>query len=136
MAINPTNIDKVKTWPVPTSVKEVEQFLGFVNYHRDHIQNYAVLYHLTGSKAVFKWEDVHQKAFEELKLKLISAPLLAYPNSSHTFVLDTDASSIAISGVLSQIHDGVEKIVSYESYVLTPAQRKWLVLHPRSGRIL
>ena len=59
VAINPGNIEKVKTWPIPTSVKEVEQFLGFVNYHRDHIQNYAELtadlYHLTGAKAVFEW---------------------------------------------------------------------------------
>ena len=71
MSINPENVEKVSKWPVPTSVKEVERFLGFANYHREHIKDYAsvtrVLYQLTGSKAVFNWLVEHQEAFELTK---------------------------------------------------------------------
>ena len=56
VSINPENVEKVSKWPVSTPVKEVERFLGFANYHREHIKDYAsvtrVLYQLTGSKAV------------------------------------------------------------------------------------
>ena len=55
VSINLENVQHVKSWPVPKSVKEVEQFLGFVNYHREHIQDFgklmSVLYKLTGSRA-------------------------------------------------------------------------------------
>ena len=64
------NVEKVKAWPIPRSVK-VEKFLEFVNYHREHIRDYAkiasALYELTGSKAVFKWEPKQQEAFDSLR---------------------------------------------------------------------
>ena len=69
--------------------------------------------------------DSQQQAFDHVKQQLISAPLLAYPNAKYTFVLDTDASNIAIGGVLSQIQNEVERVVCYGSYILTPAQRKY-----------
>ena len=77
VAVNPDNITKVKKWPIPQSVKDVEKFLGFVNYHRDHIQDYAgltsILYKLTGSKATFEWQESHQEAFDAAKEKLVNA---------------------------------------------------------------
>ena len=131
MSINPENVEKVSKWPVPTSVKEVERFLGFANYHREHIKDYAsvtrVLYQLTGSKVVFNWLDEHQEAFELTKQRLISAPILSYPNAEDVFVLDTDASGHAIGAVLSQIQNDCEKVICYGSYVLTPEQRKYCV---------
>ena len=105
VSVNPENVQRVKSWPVPKSVKEVEQFLGFVNYHREHIQDFAkltsVLYKLTGSHATFYWGEPEQEAFDQLKEKMISAPILGYPNSEDTFVLDTDASNYSIGAVLS-----------------------------------
>ena len=50
---------------------------------------------------------------------------MAFPNSDNLFVLDTDASDTAIGGVLSQIQDGTEKVISYGSFILTPAQRRY-----------
>ena len=90
VSINPENVQHVKSWPVPKSVKEVEKFLGFVNYHSEHIQDYAkltsMLYKLTGSRATFYWGEPEQKAFNQLKEKMISAPILGYPNSKGSFV--------------------------------------------------
>lgn len=71
VAINPANITAVQGWATPQSVTQVEAFLGFVNYHRDHLKDYAAnaapLYELTGSKVPFTWRDHHQQAFEHLK---------------------------------------------------------------------
>ena len=110
---------KFKKWPVPESVKDMEKFLGFVNYHREHIEDYAriasILYKLTGSKATFEWYGDYQEA-----------PILAYLSATDQFILDTDASGSAIEAVLSQLQDGVEKVISYEIYVLTP-ERKYCV---------
>ena len=131
VSVNPENVQRVKSWPVLKSVKAVEQFLGFVNYHWEHIQDYAkltsVLYKLTGSCATFYWGELEQKAFNQLKEKKISALILGYPNSKDTFVLDTDASNLSIGAVLSQIQDGHERVICYGSYVLTPEQRKYCV---------
>ena len=131
VSVNPENVEKVKNWPVPKSVKDVEKFLGFLNYHREHIQNYArdtsVLYKLTGSRAIFTWDEEHQKAFEFLKDRMINAPILSYPSANGVFILDTDASGSAIGAVLSQIQNDIEKVISYGSYILTPEQRRYCV---------
>ena len=131
VAVNPENVRKVRDWPVPKSVKDVERFLGFLNYHREHIRDYAsstqILYKFTGSKAKFSWGESEQSAFDSLKEILTSAPILAYPNPSDTFVLDTDASEYAIGAVLSQLQDGKERVICYGSYVLSPEQRKYCV---------
>jgi hypothetical protein len=64
--IAPGKIEAVKNWPVPKCKKDVESFLGFANYHRQHIRGFAgltaTLYDLTGSKkgATFEWQDRQQ----------------------------------------------------------------------------
>ena len=59
LAVDPKKIEAVVSWPIPTSKKDVESFLGFVNYHRSHIKDYASLagplYQVTGKKAEFSW---------------------------------------------------------------------------------
>ena len=131
VAVNPDNITKVKKWPIAQSVKDEEKFLGFVNYHHDHIHDYArptfILYKLTGNKATFEWQESQQEAFDCVKEKLVKGPILAYPNATDIFILDTDASGTAIGAVLSQLQDGDEKVISYGSYVLILEQRKYCV---------
>ena len=131
VSVNPENIEKVQNWPIPNSVKEVEQFLGFVNYHREHIKNYAaiakLLYSLTGPRVKFHWLEKHQEAFDELIQIMTNLPTLSYPNPDHKFILDTDASDLAIGAELLQ-YDPVtntENVISYGSYSLTPAQQKY-----------
>ena len=41
--INPKGIEAIVNWPVPKNIKELQQFLGFVNYHREHLDNYSKL---------------------------------------------------------------------------------------------
>ncbi|VDH91342.1 Hypothetical predicted protein [Mytilus galloprovincialis] len=70
ISIDRKNIDTVQKWPVPKSKKELESFLGFANYHREHVSHYAALaaplHVLTGGKE-FKWESEHQDAFNSIK---------------------------------------------------------------------
>ena len=127
--ITASKIRAVKDWPVPTNKTEVESFLGFSNYHRDHVQGYAgiskCLYELTGKCPTFAWEEKHQETFERIKTALTSAPCLSYPRKEGTFILDADASQVCIGAELSQQQDGQEKVVCYASRVLTPVQRRY-----------
>ena len=101
--------------------------MGFVNYHRDHVKNFAELtsplYELAHTE--FYWDDHHDIAFREIKEKLYLTPCLVYPIPNGEFILDTDASDRAIGAVLSQIQNGEEKVISYASHVLLKEQRKY-----------
>lgn len=129
IAVNPDSIEAVKKWPIPKGKKDVESFLGFSNYHRDHIKNFAEiaepLHQLTGQKTDFAWHEKHQQAFEQLKEALLNAVILSFPTPDDIFILDTDASEKTIGAELSQVQNGVEKTISYASRVLTPTQRKY-----------
>ena len=69
--------------------------------------------------------EEQQRAFEQLKEALINAVVLSFSTSDDTFILDTDASERTIGAELSQIQEGVEKVIGYASKVLTPTQRKY-----------
>ena len=66
-------------------------------------------------------------AFTELKSRLTSAPILAFPDFRFPFVLDTDASQTGIGAVLSQVQGGMEKVIAYASRSLTKAERRYSV---------
>ena len=124
--------DHIKTvleWPIPKCRKDLECFLGFVNYHREFIQGMAGrttwLYELTGSRAKWEWTEEHTQVFEELRKAMTSPPVLGFPNTRDLFILDTDASDFAIGAELSQLQDGKEQVISYASKTLNSSQRKY-----------
>ena len=129
---DPAKTEKVATWPVPTSKREVQQFLGLANYYRRFVKNFATiakpLHHLTEKTAKFEWTEQAQSAFEELRLRLVTAPVLAFPDYTRPFILDTDASETGVGAVLSQLcEDGSECVVAYASRVLTRPERRYCV---------
>ena len=129
---DPQKTSKVKDWPTPTTVQETQQFLGLVNYYRRFIQNFASvaqpLHRLTEKNTTFKWSKECEQAFNTLKTYLTSAPVLALPDWSRPFVLDTDASDVGIGAVLSQIHqDGTEHVICYASRTLSKPERNYCV---------
>ena len=131
VAVNPKNIESIKLWPVPKTVKDVQKFCGFMNYHRRMIDRYAEhsdpLYKLITKqeRGNIHWEDIHQKSFDKLKQLLMEAPILPYPDPEHIFVLDTDASSSSIACSLQQLVFGDLKVISFGSYTMTPQQRRY-----------
>ena len=124
-------INAVSKWPVPTSGRDVQQFLGLVGYYRNYIQNFATiakpLYQLTERGREFDWSKECSISFQELRSRLVAAPILAFPDFSKTFLLDTDACETGIGAVLSQEHDGLERVVAYASRTLSKAERKYCV---------
>ena len=130
ISIDPAGLDTLEKWAVPQSVRQVESYLGWMNYHRAYIPHFASvaapLYELTGAKAVFRWEEKHQKAFEELKKILGKAPTLAFPLKDRPFVLDVDASLTACGGALYQATgNGPHRLIAFGSFSFTPAQRRY-----------
>ena len=128
---DPDKIEAVRCWPTPQSQTEVRSFVGLCSYYRRFIPDFASvakpLILLTEKNTTFKWGTDQESAFEVLKQKLISAPVLSYPDRDATFVLDTDASNVGLGAVLSQIVDGREKVIAYGSRVLTKAERRYCI---------
>ena len=101
VSISPDKLEAVKQWPTPTNAKELLSFLGFMNYHRNHIQNFAQvsadLYKLVHSDT-FIGRSRQQACFDKLKELAISAPMLSHPSPDGLFVLDTDSSDHQLGG--------------------------------------
>lgn len=129
ISVNPESVEVIKSWPIPKTKKQLESFLGFTNYHREHIRNYsniaAPLHRLTREKTEFDWNDTCQEAFSNLKSALIQATILGYPDPNETFILDTDASDGTIGAELSQIQNGIERTICFASKIMTATQRKY-----------
>jgi hypothetical protein len=132
VSADPCKVEKVVNWPVPTSTKEIQQFLGLSSYYRRFIKGFAdiarPLHRLTERNAVFRWTRECQSAFDTLRAVLTSAPVLAYPDYTKPFILDTDASNSGIGGVLSQRDaNGEERVIAYASRALSKPERNYCV---------
>jgi len=121
-------IKAVKEWKTPTRLKGVESFLRFANFYQQFIHNFSytarLLNELKGKKE-WKWEEEHQRAFEELKEKITSQLVLSLPRREGKFRVETDASGHAIGGVLSQEQDGKWKPIAFLSRTMQPAERNY-----------
>ena len=128
---DPIKTTAVAEWPVPANVTELRSFLGFCTYYRRFVRDFsklaAPLHDLTKAGVPFKWNSACHAAFENLKEVLTNAPVLQYPDPHKPFILDTDASSVGVGAVLSQVIDGVERVVAYFSRTLSPAERNYCV---------
>ena len=152
ISVQQHKVKAVASWPVPTTVKEVKGFLGLTNYYRKFVNEYSrVAVPLTemtkkpkkvvngkthrsqisqtkAADSKFSWGPAQQKAFDELKARLVSAPILAHPDPSRQYILHTDASGFAIAGVLSQEQkDGTVRPVAYYSHKMGPSERNYKV---------
>lgn len=100
-------IAAVLDWLPPKSIKNVQSFLGFTNFYRRFIGNYATLAKpltlLTRKSTEFKWSPEAQEAFNTLKEAFTSAPVLSQFNHTRETTLDTDASNFALGSVINQL---------------------------------
>ena len=131
IATDPEKTKMVSEWPVPTTVKEVRSFLGLAGYYRRFVKGYASiatpLNRLMKKDQPFTWTDEAQEAFEALKRALTSPPVLAMPNDTGEFILDTDACDKAIGAVLSQVQEGTERVIAYAGRSLDKREANYCV---------
>ncbi|KAF8751765.1 hypothetical protein RHS01_08397 [Rhizoctonia solani] len=99
-------IEAVTSWPTPKTVKQVQAFLGFVNYLRCFIPNFSLvvrsLHNLTKKESPWSWGTPEEQAFQELKILVTKAPVLIHSNPDLPYYLETDASGVAMGAILSQ----------------------------------
>ena len=126
---DPNKVVCVQEWSNPTNVKELRQFLGMASYYRRFIKGFAQkasqLHKLTEKGKRWNWTQECGEAFSKLKQALVSAPILAFPNFEHDFILDTDASADELGAVLSQKFVEGERVIAYASRTLTKAERQY-----------
>jgi len=122
-------ICSIQDWPVPKCVGDVRAFFGLASYYRKFVQNFASIAEplsaLTKKGVRFSWSPEAQQAFERLKRALAETVTLAYPQPDQTFILDTDASDVAVCAILSTTVDGVERPIAFFSRVMNAAQRNY-----------
>ncbi|XP_060754879.1 serine hydrolase-like protein isoform X1 [Neoarius graeffei] len=129
--MDPAKVSAVTSWPVPESRKKLQQFLGFANFYRRFIRGYstvaAPLTALTSIKQPFQWTAAADKAFETLKARFTSAPILRMPDAERQFVVEVDALDVGVRAVFSQqaAEDGKMHPCAFYSRRLTPAESNY-----------
>ncbi|KAJ9538736.1 hypothetical protein OSB04_031469 [Centaurea solstitialis] len=118
--VDPAKVEAVTNWPRPTTVTEVRSFLGLAGYYRRFVEGFSSialpLTRLLRKGVKFSWENDQEKSFEELKKRLVSAPVLTLPSGTGGYQIYSDASKNGLGCVLMQ-HG---KVVAYASRQLKP----------------
>ena len=140
ISADPQKIDKVRNWPTPKNPDDVRQFVGFAGFYRRFIKDFSTivkplneLMPSTHQKKKarpktpdnWNWGERQENAFQELKEKLTSAPILAYSNSNLPYELHIDASGDALGAVLYQEQDGNMRVISYASRTLNKSEKNY-----------
>ncbi len=137
LQMDPKKLKGVADWPKPNTPTEICKFLGFTGYYRYFIQGYSKIAHplldLTKKAIVWDWGEPQQRAFEELKTRMCSRPVLTQPNFDKPFFLQTDASAYGVGTILSQEgeHHATASQkprlhpIAYYSATFTPTERNY-----------
>ena len=124
---DPSKIKAVVEYSKPTSVKELRCFLGLTSYYRRFIYCYAKvafpLNELLKEKNQFIWGKDQDTAFETLKKRLTSAPILAFPDFSRPFVITTDACTTGLGAILQ--NEGSKQVIAFASRAIRPNEVKY-----------
>jgi RNase H-like domain found in reverse transcriptase len=134
-------VHKVQQWLTPTNITEICKFLGFTGYYRYFIQNYSAitcpLLELTHKATPWHWTDRQQEAFETLRNKMCTKPILRQPDFTKKFYVQMDASAYGMGAILSQEggseEDNEENTkkkpklhpLAYYSATFTPTERNY-----------
>jgi RNase H-like domain found in reverse transcriptase/Integrase zinc binding domain len=137
---DPGHVDIIKSWPVPTDLQGLRNFLIKTDYYKAFIQHYSILsnplreiakrdYKANPSDKPFKLSDSEKQAFFLLRAALSESPLLSHADfsSDSPFILDTDWSADpgAIGGILSQVQNGEERVICYGARKLTKQEKNY-----------
>jgi hypothetical protein len=131
--MNPVKVDSVLKWKMPTGKDGVLSFLGSVSYLADDVSGICIpmgiLHGISGSTSVFRWDDTHQRAFEEIrdhKFCEHRCRPISYQDGAPPINLITDASNSGLAGVISQGKNWkMAPVAAFFSAKLTPTQQNY-----------
>ncbi|GJU19091.1 putative reverse transcriptase domain-containing protein [Tanacetum coccineum] len=134
--VDPAKIEAIKNWAAPTTPTEVRQFLGLAGYYRRFIEGFSLiskpLTKLTKKDKKYEWGKEEEEAFQLLKQKLCSAPILALPKRTEDFVVYCDASLKGFGAVLMQR----EKVIAYASRQLKVHEENYTTYDLELGAVV
>ncbi|GJT38673.1 putative reverse transcriptase domain-containing protein [Tanacetum coccineum] len=123
--VDPAKIESIKDWASPKTPTEIRQFLGLAGYYRRFIEGFSKIAKsmtkLTQKGIKFDWGEKEENAFQLIKQKLCSAPILALPEGSEDFMVYCDASHKGLGDVLMQR----EKVIAYASRQLKVHEKNY-----------
>lgn len=129
---DPSKVSAITSFPTPRNTTEIKRVNGLISYYRRFIKDYA---HLSApitsllkgkSKGqAIQWTPEAEDAFREIKKRITSAPVLASPDFTRKFYVQTDASDVAVGVVLFQKFDEGEHPIAFASRTLTSVERKY-----------
>ena len=130
IAIDSSRIAPILDYARPKSIKDVCRLLGLAGFYQRFMKDYSkitvpITNLLKKSKKSFMWTEEAEEAFTELKSVLTSAPVLANPDFSKTFTIESDASDTAVGVALVQEIDGETRVIAYFSKKLSRTQRSY-----------
>ncbi|KAI2652199.1 Transposon Tf2-9 polyprotein [Labeo rohita] len=132
VAMDESKVNAVRNWPRPRTLKELQRFLGFANFYRRFIRNFStVASPLTSmvrkGETRLTWTSDASRAFDELRVRFTTAPVLHHPDPQQPFLVEVDASSTGVGAVLSQKQGSALKTFpcAFFSHKLSPAEKNY-----------
>lgn len=126
---DPDKVAAIQEMAAPKTLKELRRFLGVVSWYRRFVPEFATLAQpltsLLKKGKHWKWTEDQQTVFEVLKARLTQAPILACPDFTRQFILQTDASDYGLGAVLTQLFDDGERVIAYASRTLNDAEKNY-----------
>lgn len=141
LSTSPSKISAIESAPTPTNVTQLKAFLGMINYYGKYVPNLSTLasplYNLLRKDTAFEWTLACKQAFQAIKFKLVSAPILAHYDPNLPVILATDSSYYGIGAVLSQIQkDNTERPIAYASRTLSKSEVGYSVIDKEALAIM
>lgn len=129
---SPDKIESMLKFPIPTTTTEIKRFLGLCSWYRRFIKDFASLVSPINDllkkrkkNKPIEWNERADGAINELKQRLISAPVLVSPDFKREFKIQCDASNFGLGAVLTQDFEDGEKVIAFASRSLTNSERKY-----------
>ncbi|KAI2645110.1 Transposon Tf2-9 polyprotein [Labeo rohita] len=131
VAMDQKKVDAVLRWPRPSTLRELQRFLGFANFYRRFIRNFSTVAAplttmIKRGVSRLSWSQAAIQAFNDLRQRFSTAPILHHPDPERPFVLEVDASSTGVGAVLSQRQEYLRS-----AKTLNHRQARWALFFTR-----
>ncbi|KMQ84279.1 reverse ribonuclease integrase, partial [Lasius niger] len=131
LTVDPEKTRPILEYPAPRNLKQLRRFLGMSSWYRRFIPQFATLSEpltrLLKKGKRWEWGDDQDRAFDQIRDHLVTAPTLACPDFELPFVLQTDASSVGLGAVLTQTIDEEERVIAFASRALADPEKRYSV---------